>query len=195
MIEISVDIELVKRCHKKAVAVVDNNMAKGYRETYSLGAKSRAESIAICLMGFIAESATCLYLGLDPAHELTWRTERPDGGFDIRCGTMTIDVKASEHPYASRLMWPVKKLDKLPGAADIFVLARVPKAMASREGQRVQLCGWVTRDEFILKHDKAAGIGGIVDGTPFMNQNSLYSMEQLVQHLGHEEATKESHHG
>lgn len=198
MIEVFVNIELVMKCHAKAVATVNNNTSKGYQDRYSLGQQGRASNIATSLMGYIAEAAVCIYLGLDPVDELTWRTERPDGGYDIRLSpsdafarASTIDVKASENPYAARLMWPVKKVDKLAQAADIFVMTRVPRAKASREGQHVELCGWVTRDEFISSHDKAKGINGIVDGTPFMNVISLYSMEQIMQHLGHIEATKE----
>ena len=188
--EIPVDKYLVRKCAQKARAAVKNNISKGYRDKYSKGAQSKAANLEIMTAGFIAEAAMCIYLGLNPHDELTWRSDRPDGGYDIRMGITTIDVKATTNVFASRLMWPVTKVDKLPTAADIFVLALVARAPAEDGTRIVRLLGWTTRDEFIAQHFKAVKMSGIVDGTPYMNEKSLYSMEELVQHLGHVEATK-----
>lgn len=191
MTEILVPADLVKKCEAKARAAVKNNAAKRYRDKYSKGAQTKAKNIDTMKAGFLAEVAMCIYLGLDPDDELTWRADRPDGGYDIKFpySGHTIDVKASTNVLASRLLWPVTKLDKLATAAEIFVFTRVPESKATPAGQVVELCGWVTKKEFISQHWKAKGINGIVDGTPYMNEKSLYSMEQIVQHLGDVKAT------
>jgi hypothetical protein len=192
MTDIIVDKKLVRQCRTKAQAAVNNNTVKGYRDQYSKGAQTKAANIAITTAGFIAEAAVCVFLGINPEDELTWRADRPDGGYDIKVGDKTVDVKASTNAFASRLMWPVTKMDKLAQAADIFVLAIVAPASAEDGSRAVRLRGWVTRDEFIAQHFKAVKMSGIVDGTPYMNDKSLYSMEQIVQHLGHTKATEES---
>lgn len=190
MTDILVPANIVIKCRKKAKAVVKNANAKGMKEKYSKGAISKDKQIEISTCGFVAEVAMCIYLGMDYLPILAAHHDKPDGGFDIKAGDKTVDVKASPNQYASRLMWPVTKMDKLPHAADVFVLAVVPpRPTPHPEGQPVRLAGWTTRDEFIAQHWKAQGISGIVDGTPYMNEKSLYSMEQIVQHLGHVPAT------
>lgn len=191
MTEIIVSADLVKRCIAKAKAAMKSNTTKGRRERYSKGAISKERKIEINVAGFVGEVALCIYLGLNPDTALDWQTSNPDAGHDIRVNSKTIDVKASPNAFASRLMWPVTKMEKLPQAADIFVLAVVPfRATPHLDGQPVRLAGWVTRDEFIAQCWKAKAINGVVDGTPYMNEKSLYSMEQIVQHLGHVQATE-----
>lgn len=192
MTEIIIDKTLVKKCQTKAKAAVKNNAAKGYKDRYSKGVQSKAANLEIMTAGFIAEAAMCIYLGIDPNDELTWRADRPDGGYDIKVGSKTIDVKASPNAFASRLMWPVTKIDKLPQAADVFVMAVTARAPAENGTRLVRLAGWTTREEFIAQHWKARSISGVIDGTPYMNEKSLYSMEQIVQHLGHVKATSEA---
>ena len=189
---------LVSKCIAKASAAVKNNTAKKYRDKYSKGMQSRSNNIETSSAAFIAEVAVCMYLGLDPENELTWKPERPDGGYDIKVygksstQFTTIDVKASTHQFASRLMWPITKLSKLSTAADVFVLAIVCPNNQEDGGRFVSLRGWITRDEFIHQHFRAYGLTGIMNGTPYMDEKALYSMEQIVQHLGHIEATKDS---
>ena len=189
MTEVKVDKALVRKCQIKARAAAATATKKGYREKYSKGAQSKAQMVEINTAGNIGEVALCIYLGINPETEMNWGTDRPDSGYDIKVGDKTVDVKATTHAFASRLMWPVTKVDKLSQAADIFVLARVAAAPGEDGSRIVRLTGWVTRDEFIAQHWKAKGISGVVDGTPYMNEKSLYSMEQLVQHLGHKQAT------
>lgn len=187
MIEIFVDKKLVKKCHKKACGVVSNNTRKNYRDRYTQGAMSRAKQVSINTAGFIAEVALCQFLGIEPEGELVWKTDRPDGGHDVLFKGIRIDVKASTNPFASRLLWPVTKIDKLPQAADIFLLARVPENKVSEDGQAVQLVGWIPRDEFIHACHKAYGISGILQGTPYMNEKALYNMNELCNELGAKE--------
>lgn len=172
--------------------LIDKCKEKGHRKFKEYGGKANrgftkpvdAERFRhMNTIGFIGECALCIYLGLDPNEELDWSAGR-DAGFDLKAGGYTFDVKSSDHPGATRLMWPVKQKHKLPQAADILVMARVPYTKKEQLGQTVELVGWTTRDRFINLHWTARDIPRIADGTPFFNQKDLDSMEMLKQHLG-----------
>ena len=114
-------------------------------------------------VGKCAECATVIYLGGSPddaERVLTWET-KSDGHVDFRKktadGSLTIDVKATYHPQANKLIWP-KTLD-VDRMAEVLVAGQLvggsmvwsPRKF---EGQRpgpedVRLWGWVRRDHFI----------------------------------------------
>jgi hypothetical protein len=197
MTEIIVDKKLVRKCKARAKAIAQFYAKTGRTNTsFSKGVYSKNKAINVYTFGTIGEVALLLFLGIDPEPYFLRSVEHSDGGVDVEVNGHTIDVKSSDHPFASRLMWPVKMIDKLPHAAENFVMARVAVAPTEDEGRVVRLVGWVTRDEFIAQHHKAYRISGIVDGTPYMNEKSLYSMDEIVQHLGRNKATEqESDHG
>ncbi len=166
------------------------------RKLWTKGSISPEKRIEMRARGYIAEVALCLFLGGDPVTDLHWNPKKWDGGLDYRYNGRTIDVKATDHPNAKRLMWPVKNIDKLPSAADIFVFARVLPSGRSALGHNVDLVGFVTKERFIKEHTKAICMPGLVDGTPFMNENFLDNIDGLRLHLSHQSATptrRESH--
>ncbi len=192
--EIKVDKTLVRKCRARGDAIAKAWTHNGVltNPAYSKGRVTQKQSAAINTYGIIAEVALHLYLGLDPEPHFNRSATESDGGVDLNVNGKTIDVKASDNPFATRLMWPVKLIHKLPACADVLVMAVVAPAPAEDGSRTVRFRGWVTKEEFISQHWKAKGINGVVDGSPYMNEKSLYSMEQLVQHLGHVKATKES---
>ncbi len=122
----------------------------------------------------------CLAAGIDPDKGLNW-TSRCDDGFDLQLeDRRTVDVKASSHPAARKLIWPVSKKHFLTKAADVLVLARVLKSRKEPLGQVVELVGWVSRKEFIGKHRLARSEPGMVDGTLYMLDTDLHPMEALL---------------
>lgn len=179
--------KITDKCEKKANAIVKAYKRRPPREQYSKGRLSYGRMAEINRFGFIAECAVCSYIGMDPNTAISWATKTPDAGHDIKTfNGATIDVKSSDHPAARRLMWPIKKLHKLPHAADIFVLARVSARMNQPLGQVVELVGWITKDKFMRLHWKANGLRGIVDGTPYLNEKELDDMGLLRQHLNND---------
>jgi len=148
-----------------------------------------SQRIEMSARGSMAEVAVCMFLDVDPQESMDWKSGRPDAGYDLMLYGQKIDVKATDHPGARRLMWPVKNVAHLPSAADIFVFARVLPSKRSTAGQLVDLAGWVTRDRFIKEHTRSLGMRGIVDGTPYMNEEHLDSMDDLKQHLNNFKAT------
>jgi len=192
MTEIIVEKTLARKCRTRGEAIAKSWSKHGgaVNPAYSKGKVTQKQSASINTFGIVAEVALHIYLGIDPEPVFA-RANESDGGVDLNVNGKTIDVKASDNPFATRLMWPVKLIHKLPDAADIFVMATVAPAPAEDGSRTVRFRGWVTKEEFIAQHWKAKGMQNIVDGTPFMNEKSLYSMEQLVQHLGHIQATKE----
>lgn len=131
-------------------------------------------------IGRMAEYAACLYLKIDPDRSLNWSAKCDDGS-DFLFNGKSFDVKASNHPAASRLIWPVTKNHFLKSAADVFIFARVPTSRASKIGQVVELVGCVTKDRFIKEAITAKSIRGIVDGTLFMDKNTLDDMTTIWQ--------------
>lgn len=126
--------------------------------------------------GRIAEWAACMFFGGDPKKQLNW-IMKTDHGVDFKIGTVTFDIKASDHPHASRLIWPVSKMHLLDRCANVLLFAKVPP----REpiGQVVHLIGGITRKGFIKNAKRAQGNRGLVDGTMYMDQDQLLTMEEL----------------
>lgn len=190
MTDITVPAAMVRKCKQRGAAIAKMWAKSGnmVNPAYSKGRVTQKQSAEINAFGIVAEVAFHIYLGIDPEPIFQRDATQSDGGFDVMVNGHTIDIKASDNRFASRLMWPVKLIHKLPAAAEILVMAVVaPQAL---DGSRaVSLRGWTTRDEFINQHWKAKGINGVVDGTPYMNEKSLYSMEQIMQHLGHIQVT------
>lgn len=131
-------------------------------------------------VGRVAEYAACLYLGIDPLRSLNWSSQC-DHGYDFNYMGKSFDVKASSHPAATRLIWPVSKKHFLHKAAQVFIFARVPSLGRTELGQVVELVGCVTKQRFVSEAITANGIKGLVDGTLFMSENSLDDVATLRQ--------------
>lgn len=174
----------VDKCEAFAGRVVDSYMAgrKKASQELAVQGKPRIDNDAqVQAVGRIAEYAMCLAAGIDPDKGLNW-TSRCDSGFDLQLADRrTVDVKASSHPAARKLIWPVSKKYFLTKAADVLVLARVLKSRKEPLGQVVELVGWVSRKEFIGKHRLARSEPGMVDGTLYMLDTDLHPMEALLQ--------------
>ena len=183
MTDVFVAHKLVDKCEKKARCIIKDR--GGRRNSKFTKLYDATKYLEMHTAGLIAECAMCIYLGLDPYTELDWQTKRADGGHDLSCNGHTIDVKASNHPNATRLMWPVKNADALDDVADVLVFARVLATRREKIGQTVDLVGFVPGNTFRSAHWKANGLRGIVDGTPYMNEKDLYTIDQIRQHLGH----------
>jgi len=133
-------------------------------------------------VGRVAEVATCIFLGLNPRKTLNWGAACDDG-VDLTADGVAIDVKASNHPGATRLIWPVSKKHFMHKAADVLIFAKVPGDRLGRLGQGVSLVGWVAKTRFVAEAVTATGLRGIVDGTVFMDQKHLDDMTTLKQYI------------
>lgn len=182
MIEEFVAHELVKKCVEKATKLQKKYTNRGdHKFSKPTDVNRKMQMLA---SGFIAECAMCIYLGMNPLNDLNWSTGRPDGGIDmIAPNGMSIDVKATDNAYSSRLMWPVYKRDKMHEMADFLVLAKVLPTKSSEMGQIVQLCGYVEADKFRRMHWNAQGLRGIRDNTPYMHEKDLDDIATLKQHI------------
>lgn len=183
----------VDRCEKFA-KTVSSLRKKGPRK-YGLktGVDKRlydARDYSLQYAGRVSEYALCLALELDPLKALDWNTRKSDAGYDIRLEDgRTIDVKASDHPGAYRLIWPVTKRQELFRAADIFVLSRVLPSRRDSMGQIVEFLGCVSKARFINEATTAKNIRGLVDGTLFMERNSLDAITTIRQNHSVEKTT------
>lgn len=185
MTDVFVGHMLVDKCFDRAKKSDKHHS----RRLWTKGSISPEKRIEMRARGYIAECAVCLHLGGDPVTDLHWNPKKWDGGLDYRASGLSIDVKATDHPNAKRLMWPVKNIDKLQTAANLFIFARVLPSGRQQLGQIVDLVGWVTKERFINEHTKALCMPGIVDGTPYLNENHLDAMESLRLHLNNQNAT------
>lgn len=175
--------KLVEKAEKTAKKT-DRHFKGRTNLAYSKGNRGTDKRRHLYTFSKVSECGVCIFLGMNPLNDLNWKTGEPDGGVDITAPNgMTIDVKSSDHPNASRLMYPVKNKHRLDDAADIFVFTRVLERSKSDLGQNVELVGWTTRDYFQRMCWVANGIKGVVDGTQYLNEKDLYNMEDLVHHL------------
>lgn len=117
--------------------------------------------------GRLGEIAWCLYLGEDPDTALSW-DEWCDHGADFTIGDFAIDVKATNHEYGNKLIWPVSKNDLWNAKAfNALAMARVEK------GDDVRLLGAVSKRRFAEECSVSDGSDRLVKGTRYMHERSL----------------------
>jgi hypothetical protein len=183
MIEIYLTSEDISKCECFAQNTVISYMAgqKKASQKLAIPGKPRIDNdVQIQMVGRMAEYAMCLFVGIEPDHELNWK-DLCDSGYDLTLpNKLTVDVKASSHPAAKKLIWPVSKKHFLYKAADVLVLARVPLSRKNDAGQPVELLGWVSRLDFIKRHRVARNEQGMVNGTPYMLEIDLKPMNELL---------------
>lgn len=132
----------------------------------------------------MAECGVSLFLGQDPHKSVNWDTSGRDNGYDLAIKNQHIEVKSSNSPYASRLMWPVTRVNELRTTPfHLFVFTRVLSSKSEPLGQPVDLAGWITKEKFMAHHWVANGLRGIIDGTPFMHEKQLDPIETLMKHI------------
>jgi len=117
-----------------------------------------------------AECAFCLWAGFDPLYSVRWR--HADSGYDVVWFTVRIDVKQTCH-HNGRLIWPVRKSNLLKNQKDFDVFV-----LACGNGAIFDLCGWITKTDF-LKSYRIANGNGLTAGTWFMEQHELREMDAL----------------
>lgn len=180
MVNVLVSKKFVDKCKEHSVAVQKHHKSKGtVNNSYTKYVPTKEQQIQTSFVGKLAECATAIYLNLDCERDIDWGLGR-DAGYDLKlCNGQTVDVKSSDHPAARRLIFPVKQIDKLQTAADIFVFAKVYTDRANEEGQPIILQGWVMRDDFIRYHWTAKDLKGLKDGTPYMNETELKNMSEI----------------
>ncbi len=121
--------------------------------------------------GKAAECAFCLWAGFDPLYSVRWR-RHADSGYDVVWFTVRIDVKQTCHRNG-RLIWPIGKAALLEKKDfDLFVLA-------CGSGDAFDLCGWVTKTNFLKSYHVSNGHDGLTAGTWFMEQRELHEMDAL----------------
>lgn len=170
---------MVERCEKFGQQVVNGYAAGRKKHSKSLAMNGIASNVPVQSAGRMAEVAMCLYMGLDADTALNWKS-KCDAGYDLRLPNgSTVDVKASTHPAARRLIWPASKVSFLHKAADILVFARVLPAQRNELGQIVHLVGWITKDRFIKQSTKAQNEYKISDGTVYIFESALDDMSVL----------------
>lgn len=181
-VEVFVGHSIVDKCYKFADSVCKSYAAgrKEVSRNMQVPSKPRIDQdVEIQYTGRIAEYAACLYLGQDPERSLNWGVQC-DNGYDFIFYGVSIDVKATNNPRATRLIWPISKNHLLKSASDVFIFARVLKEKRGRLGQAVELVGFVTKHRFISECQKAASIPGIVDGTLFIDEKDLDELSTIL---------------
>lgn len=185
MVEIVIGHRIVDKCTAFASHVC---------ASYAAGRKEASRNLAVPgkpeidqneqaqYIGRIAEYAACLYLGGDPNLLLDWGT-KCDKGVDFAIAGLTFDVKASGHPAASRLIWPMTKNHFLHAAASVFIFAKVPVEGKDTLGQVVELVGWTSRQNFIENAETSKDLKGMVNGTKFMHRANLLPMPDLLENI------------
>jgi hypothetical protein len=118
-----------------------------------------------------AECAFCLWAGFDPLYSIRWR--HADHGYDVVWFNVRIDVKQTCHRNG-RLIWPINKTRLLKDQKnfDVFVLACGSCA-------DFDLCGWITKTDFLNSYRISNGADGLTAGTWFLEQRELREMETL----------------
>jgi len=121
-----------------------------------------ASNVHVQEVGRLCEIAVAFWLSVPP-DQLNW-SDNIDEGYDLVVNGVTIDVKGSDHPRASRLIHPATKT--LP-RADALVACRVT------DDEAVEIYGWTSGRHF-RSECKRAGPGEIfVPGTYYMNGEDL----------------------
>ena len=118
----------------------------------------------------MCECAFALWADLDPFKVLNW-SNRPDVGYDIEY-MARIDVKGIRlgRKY---LIWPIKK-NRLYDRKkfDVLVLVR-------GDGPQFEIVRWIGKDEFKQKHEVASPGHPLDNGTWFMHEKQLRSMDDF----------------
>lgn len=184
MSEVFVAHNLVDKCYAFGEKVVDSYQRGKKEASRNLALKGKPPidaDVEVQAAGRMAECAACIYLELDPIKELDW-SSKCDGGYDFKMHNgIKVDVKASTHPHARKLIWPVTKVDFLEKAADVLLFAKVRLDKAQMLGVPVELVGWVFKDEFIQHHQIAESWErGMIAGTPYMLDKDLNDVERLT---------------
>lgn len=173
--EITLTQEEMERCAEfgKRVVASYQNGSKENSRGLAIEGKPRIDGNAhVQTIGRMAELAFAKAFGIDP-DSLDWG-ERCDYGYDLKLSDgRTVDIKASDHPYASRLIWPVSKNHFLHKGADLLVFAKVKE-------NTVELCGFAPKIFFIQNAVVARGERGIVDGTRYMSANKLFAIKEIM---------------
>jgi hypothetical protein len=125
-------------------------------------------------LGRKAEVAACLILGINP-EIISWSTGA-DPGVDIYAGPFHIDVKASDHPKAKLLIWPVSKnhfIDE--SSCNVLLFLREVSTGC------FEAVGWVTMEVFIDQHVTASNHDpfNLTEGTFYMEEGNLWPVESL----------------
>lgn len=175
--------------------IVDNTWISKTRDfatrvcnAYQMGKKEHSKSLAldgkpeihndtrVQFVGRIGEIAACLAFKLDPNIALNW-SDTCDNGSDFVYLGQTYDVKSTDHPKAKRLIWPKSKTHFMIKAADVFIMAKVRLDTFEAD---VDLVGYTTKHKFFKACKYASGEPGIVDGTPYMLDNELSPLEDII---------------
>jgi hypothetical protein len=154
--------------------------------SYAAGAKARSKRMAMHdidkdprmqAVGRVGEVAAAIYLGLDPRADLDWGSVATDAGSDFSLPVGSVDVKATNHSRARRLIWPVNKRAIFEEAcADILILAVVAPDLRSAE-----LRGWLLREDFTKMRKTAGPADALMQGTWYVDQDHLMRLAVLRQ--------------
>lgn len=153
---------LANDCVAFGHALVANWKRLGFT-TYR-GAELNPERQAAARM---AESAVCLWAGLDPRHALDWGLhDYGDAGFDVDAFGRRIEVKSTAM-HGRYLVWPRCANHAFDGLAfDVLALVKCRPPIA-------ELTGWIPKDRFrVFRHTAPAG-HRLDAGTWFVDQTVL----------------------
>ena len=178
MVKILVSEKHLDEAWKYAKKVQRNHKGKNL---YSKGAQTKSRRAHTDYIGRIGEIAVSLYFDLSPRATLHWDA-LPDAGYDLVVFGKTIDVKSTDNRWATRLMWPVTKKEKMATIADYLVQAYVG-GQGEKGGRYVYLVGFTTGQNFVDTHVTAMGIDRVVDGTPYMHERDLQPMMHMREEL------------
>lgn len=177
MITINLNDDQIDICRRFAEDCVQSYVDGKKEQSRLMAIPEKQEiytNVKVQMVGRMAEYAFCETQELCALNALNWSDMCDDGADVTLLNGQTVDVKASDHPNAKRLIWPVSKIHFLNKCADYLVFARVDVLK-----QSVTFFGFAERDYFITCARYAKNERGIVDDTPYMLIKDLRPMEKL----------------
>ncbi len=133
---------------------------------------SNASPARLHTVGKAGECGMALMMNLDPEDAVNWDASRIDKGWDITnvAGRM-IDVKSSDHPMATAMVWPLTK--KRNPDIDDFAFARVAKDLSTAD-----LVAWISEVHFWIKCQVAGpNHRKFLEGTHYIDQMDMNPFE------------------
>jgi len=120
----------------------------------------------------VGECGLALMMGLDPKVAVNWDASRTDKGWDItQLAGRQVDVKSSDNPYATALLWPLTR--RRNRDIDDFVFARVLKSLEAAD-----MVAWISEVHFWMKcHVAGPNHSKFREGTHYLDQTEMNPFE------------------
>jgi hypothetical protein len=167
---VELDNTLIERCYNFGQQMVAD-YANGFcNASLAVSSHDAERNPKIQAKAKMAECAFAIYAGLSP-NKVKWGTGI-DAGSDIALGAALIDIKWTAHGRC--LIWPYRKtefFDSKNFDALVMVKGDVPVFWIQ---------GWISKIQFKAQKQIAGPNHKLTQGTWYIDQDNLWSMEGLV---------------